>query len=319
MTWDFVTGRERPRLPLAGGANAVVFHGAYALAWTPGSFSLWRTDLPAPADDSGRTPLLTYPAAALTIGDFRLDPEAGVLSYREGGRTSIVHTLSLHGLMGPAWRGKAAAHVAFDTRGRPVKAHEPPVVNKEVTTAVDPTGRTALTSEGTLVDVATGRRRTGGVEGEDFLSAGTFSPDARYLAAEDASGRLTLWDARTWRRIAVLRPNGSTLVDSALAFSADGSLFAASSADGSVQVWETARTRLPAATIPAGDGPVLAVGFGSGARELHIATPHLPDRASPLRPSAAAAEVCARAGGGATAAEWQQYLPSVPYRDTCGP
>ncbi|MEU6143732.1 hypothetical protein ABZ848_25710 [Streptomyces sp. NPDC047081] len=318
VTWDFRTGRERPRLPLAGGANAVVFHGAYALAWTPGSFSLWRTDLPAPADDSAREPLLTYRAASLTIGDFRFDPAAGVLRYREGGRTDVVHALSLHGLAGPAWRAKAVAHAAFDTRGRPVTYHEPPVVNRTATAGVDATGRTAVTDEGTLVDVATGRRRSGGVTGEDWLRGAVFSSDGRYLAAEDVGGRLTLWDAHAWRRIAVLRAAGSTVVNSAMAFSADGALLAASDGDGSVQVWETARTRLPAATVPAGDGPVLAVGFGADAGELHIATPHLADRTSPLQPGRAVAEVCERAEGGATTAEWRRYLPSVPYRDTCG-
>lgn len=318
VTWDFRTGRERPRLPLAGGADSVVFHDAYALAWTPGSVSLWRTDLPAPADDGSRAPLLTYPVSARSIGDFRLDPGADLLSYLEDGRTSTVHTLSLHGLMGRAWRTRAAAHAAFDAHGRPAPAHELPVVDKESTVAVDATGRTALTPEGTRVDVATGARRPGGVTGEDLLATGAFSPDARYLAAEDGVGRLTLWDARTWRRLAVLRPTGSTVTRSALAFSADGSLLAASAADGSVQVWETARTRLPAATVPAGDGPVLALGFGPHARTLHIATPHLPDRTAELAPSDAASEVCSRAGGGATEAEWRRYLPSVPYRDSCG-
>jgi WD40 repeat protein len=318
VTWNFRTGRERPRLPLGDGAEDVVFHGPYALAWTPGSVSLWRTDLPDPEDDSPRAPLLAYAVPARSVGDFRLDPEADVLSYLEEGRTSVVHTVALHGLMGRAWHAKAAAHAAFDTRGRPAAVHQPPVVNRESTVGADPTGRTALTSEGGLVDVATGGGRPGGVKGQDLLRTGVFSPDSRYLAAEDSVGRLTLWDAHTWRMIAVLRPTGSTLVTSALAFSADGSLLAASGGDGTVQVWETARTRLPAATVPAGDGPVLALGFGSGQGELHIATPHLPDRVSPLRPKAAAAEVCARAEGGATEAEWHQYLPSVQYRDTCG-
>ncbi|MGY6021444.1 nSTAND1 domain-containing NTPase [Streptomyces spinosirectus] len=319
VTWDFRTGRERPRLPLADGAEEVVFHGPYALAWTPGSVSLWRTDLPAPKDDSPRAPLLTYAVPARSVGDFRLDPEADVLSYLEDGRTSVVHTVSLHGLTGRAWRAKAAARAAFDGRGRPAPVREPPVVDREHTVGLDPTGRTALTYEGGLVDVATGGGRPGGVKGEDLLREGVYSPDAGYLAAEDSGGRLTLWDARTWRMTAVLRPTGSTLVTSALAFSADGSLLAASGADGSVQVWETARAGLPAATVAAGDGPVLALGFGAEEGELHIATPHLPDRVSPLRPEAAAEEVCARAAGGATEAEWHRYLPSVPYRDSCAP
>ncbi|WP_217555183.1 WD40 repeat domain-containing protein [Streptomyces sp. GbtcB6] len=318
VTWDFHTARERPRLPMAGGADAVVFHGSYALTWTPGSLALWRTDLPAPADDGPRTPLFTYPVAGSAVGHLRLDAAAGVLRYREGGRTGVVHTLSLHGLTGPDWHGEPAARAAFDSRGRPVPAEEPPVVKGENTVAADATGLIALTYEGTLVDVATGRRRAGGVTGEDFLRTAVFSPDARYLAAEDANGRFTLWDAHTWRRLAVLRPAGATVVESALGFSADGMLLAASTADGSVQVWETARIRSAPATVPAGDGPVLALGFTAGAGELHIATAHLADRSVPLGPQEGAAELCARAGGGATRAQWREYLPSVPYRVTCG-
>ncbi|MET8449002.1 hypothetical protein [Streptomyces sp. NPDC005209] len=104
-----------------------------------------------------------------------------------------------------------------------------------------------------------------------------------------------------------------------MAFSADGSLFAASADDGTVRVWETAHPRLPAATVPAGDGPVLALGFTFDGGELRLATPHLRDRAAVLDPRRAVVAVCARAGGGATRADWHRYLPSVPYRDTCVP
>ncbi|KAF5999598.1 hypothetical protein BOG92_018380 [Streptomyces sp. WAC00263] len=109
----------------------------------------------------------------------------------------------------------------------------------------------------------------------------------------------------------------STVERPALAFSADGSLLAASRADGSVRVWETASPRLEGATLPTGDGPVLAIGFTQRAMELHVATAHLPLRTVQLMPERAAGEVCARAGGGATRAEWRRYLPDVPYRRTC--
>ncbi|WP_328767543.1 hypothetical protein [Streptomyces sp. NBC_00286] len=49
-----------------------------------------------------------------------------------------------------------------------------------------------------------------------------------------------------------------------LAFSADSSLLAAGGEGGSVRVWETASPRLSPASVPAGDGPVLAVGFAPG-------------------------------------------------------
>ncbi|MFF2518975.1 WD40 repeat domain-containing protein [Streptomyces sp. NPDC058086] len=141
--------------------------------------------------------------------------------------------------------------------------------------AIDPAGRTVVTAEGALIDVGTGRRRRG-FEGEDLLRTAVFSPDGRFLAAADTLGRLTLWDAGGQHRIAVLAAADSTVERPVLAFSADGSLLAASRADGSVRVWETASPRLAGATLPTGDGPVLATGFTSGGGELRIATAHLP-------------------------------------------
>jgi hypothetical protein len=315
VTWDFRTGRERPRLPVAGGAYEVVFAGPYALTWAQGSLALWRTDLPAPADDGPREPLLTLPVESTALSVLRLDPADGVLRYEEDGRTVGVHTLSLHGLTGRTWREKAAGRAAFDAYGRPARPRRASVRGAEAV-VVDPAGRTALTGEGLLVDLATGRKRTA-VTGEDLLTAGAMSADGRHLATADYRGRLTLWDLRARHRIAVLRATGSTADRLALAFSQDGSLLAVGAPDGSVQVWETAQPHLGPATLPAGDGPVLAVGFGPDGTELHLATPHLPDRRGALAPDRAAAEVCSRANGGATKAEWRRYLPSVPYRGTC--
>ncbi|MDH6213241.1 hypothetical protein [Streptomyces pseudovenezuelae] len=317
VTWDLRTGRERPRLPLDGAANAVEFVGPYALTWSSGSLALWRTDLPAPTDDSPREPLLTLPVASSSVGSIRLDTEAGVLRYQEGGRTSVVRTFSLQGLIGGTWREKAATVAAFDRRGRPVR---PVAVKDSAPVVVDPTGRTALTEEGTLVDVTTGKRRTGdgGVKGEDLLTAGAFSPDGRYLAVADFQDRVTLWDVHDWRRLAVLKSVGSTRHKAALAFSADGSLLVAGAPDGSAKVWETATPALPAATLPAGDGPILAVGLTPDGSQVRIATPHLPDRARALAPNRAAATVCERAEGGLSRAEWDRYFPSAEFQDTCG-
>ncbi|MFJ5260373.1 hypothetical protein ACIQAC_07835 [Streptomyces sp. NPDC088387] len=299
LTWDFVRKRERPPLPVAGGALSVEFAGAYALSWTTGSLQLWRTDLPTPGTDLPRQPLLTYPVGGDSVGDFRLDLDDGVLRYRQGGRTDVVSTVSLQGLGGRDWR------------------KEPAVTRSDADiVAVDPAGRTRLASDGTLVTLATGRRRTL-VTGEDFLAAAAFSPDGRRLAVSDGQGRITLWNVTDGGRIAVLRASDLSNVDHrVLAFSRDGALLAATVADGTVRVWETASPGLAAAVVQVGDRPVRAVGFDNAGR-LRVETAHLADRAWELVPERAARRLCALAGGGLPEAEWRRSLPSVPYRDAC--
>ncbi|MFF3655017.1 nSTAND1 domain-containing NTPase [Streptomyces olivochromogenes] len=354
VTWDFHADRGRPLLPMPGeGVNSVEFDptGAYALSRGSADLALWRTDSPAPADGGPRRPLITFPVETPAVTDIRLDPREGVLRYREGSRAGVVRTLSLHGLISTAWRKQARTDAAFDADGQPAEPAVRPAVRavaadgtvhtavgtrdgirvtrqgahpvshvvggrSEGPAAIDPAGRTVVTAEGVLIDVETGGRRRG-FEGEDLLRTAVFSPDGRFLAAADIQGRLTLWDAGAQHRIAVLAVADSTVERPALAFSADGSLLAASRDDGSVHVWETASPRLAGATLPTGDGPVLAIGLTPGARELNIATAHLPLRSAELTPDRAAADVCARAEGGATRAEWRRHLPDVPYRQTC--
>ncbi|QUW78283.1 hypothetical protein SMIR_03265 [Streptomyces mirabilis] len=354
VTWDFHADRGRPLLPMPGeGVNAVAFDptGAYVLTWGSAGLALWRTDGPAPADGGPRRPVVTFPVETPAVTDIRLDPRQGVLRYREGSQAGVVRTLSLHGLISPAWRKKERTEAAFDADGKPaasaprygaravaadgtvhtavntrdgirVTRQGPHPGSRTIGTrtedaiAIDPAGRTVVTAEGALIDVGTGRRRKG-FAGEDLLRTAVFSPDGRFLAAADTQGRLTLWDEGGQHRIAVLAAADSTVERPALAFSADGSLLAASRADGSVRVWETASPRLAGATLPTGDGPVLAIGFTPGDGELRIATAHLPWRTAQLTPERAADDVCARAGGGATRTEWRRYLPDVPYRQTC--
>ncbi|MFD5794293.1 hypothetical protein ACFWIO_12285 [Streptomyces diastatochromogenes] len=73
----------------------------------------------------------------------------------------------------------------------------------------------------------------------------------------------------------------------------------------------------PAARLPVGDGPVLALGFPQHGEELHVTTAHLADRTGLLGPRRVADAVCARTGRGLSEAEWRRYLPSVSYRRTC--
>ncbi|MFI1480357.1 hypothetical protein [Streptomyces sp. NPDC020747] len=348
-TWDFRAGRERAALPLNGvGQTAVRFDstGDYALTWSGGLFAVWRTDSPD-------RPLITFPVPNRTVSEYRLDIADAVLRYREGGRTNSVRTFSLDGLVGDMrWRQRALTHVVFDQDGRTVRSPGPARMTRTVArdgtlftavttdsgvevrrggdrprswmvgtpqmsaVAIAPTGRTVLEVQGQLIDVSTGRRSKA-VRGEDLVEAAAFSPDGRYLAVAVGNGRISLWDARGQRRIAVLVDTDDAMSPPVLAFSADGSLLAVGDEGGSVRVWETAAPRLSPALVQVGDGPLLAVGFTPDNRELRVATPHLPQRGYALAPESAATTVCARAGGGVSEEQWRAYLPAVSYRGTC--
>ncbi|MFF1374896.1 hypothetical protein [Streptomyces sp. NPDC058308] len=70
-----------------------------------------------------------------------------------------------------------------------------------------PDGRELLSLDGRMTDIGTGRTRPV-LRGEDTLWSGTFSPDGRFLAVADDNGRLTLWDGRATRALAVLAEDG---------------------------------------------------------------------------------------------------------------
>ncbi|GGV30721.1 hypothetical protein GCM10010245_49700 [Streptomyces spectabilis] len=182
---------------------------------------------------------------------------------------------------------------------------------------ISPDGRLVLASNGKLTDVTTGRS-TRVLRGEGALAYAVFSPDGRYLAVVDANARLTLWNARGTRRLGALtaESHASAAGDAmSLAFSPDGRLIAMGREDGGVRVWETDTPRLTGAEYPATDGPVLALGFAGDA--LRVATPRTPVREVPLAAARAAATACRRADGGLTRAQWETYLPNLPFRDTC--
>lgn len=346
--WDFHEGRERKSLPLDAEWAASVRSdpsGEYAATWDGEAFAVWRTDRP---DE----PLITFPVSNRTMSEYRLDTEDAVLRYREGGQTNSVRTFSLDGLVNDvAWRQRPITHAVFDPNGKltslgslqeaQVVTHDGTVFTALITkrgievrrrgdrprswtvgtpqmgaAAISPTGRRILTDDGQLIDVPTDRRSKA-VRGEDMLMTAAFSPDGRYLAVAVGNGRISLWDARGRHRIAVLVDTDGAMEPPVLAFSADGSLLAAGDEGGSVRVWETASPRLSPASVPVGDGPVIAVGFTSDNGKLRVATPHLPTRDYPLDPERAAASACTRADGGATEKEWRTYLPGVPYRRTC--
>ncbi len=90
------------------------------------------------------------------------------------------------------------------------------------------------------------------------VMAVAFSPDGSALAAGDASGCLTLWDAHTWAMR--YRRRGRQAVES-VAFRADGALLAAAGADGTVRLWGA--DGAPRAALAGHTGRVVGVGFAA--------------------------------------------------------
>ncbi|MEU4064115.1 hypothetical protein AB0F25_17070 [Streptomyces wedmorensis] len=69
--------------------------------------------------------------------------------------------------------------------------------------------------------------------------------------------------------------------------------------------------------LPDAGGAVLSLAFGADGRTLHAAGARVPVQTYDIDPARAVTEVCRRAGGTLSPAEWRTYLPGIPYRKVC--
>jgi WD40 repeat protein len=197
--------------------------------------------------------------------------------------------------------------------------------------AFDPSGRRLATGSGfgrvRLWEVsATGSRRvTVRLRGRPMLGhtgavrALAFSPDGSKLASASSDETVRLWNVGSHRSIGdPLRDHKRVVYD--VAFSPDGRLLASAGADSAIRLWNvdtqtpfgmplTAHGAVRAVAFDR-DGTMLASADGSGAVRLWPGV--LWHRFDALR-----RQICDVVGEGLTRAEWAQYVPSVPYRQTC--
>ncbi|WP_407564435.1 hypothetical protein [Streptomyces sp. 184] len=188
--------------------------------------------------------------------------------------------------------------------------------------ALHPGGGLLATGDDQLVALR-GGRVTPRPLAQDGLRSVEFSPDGRFLAAGDDSGRVTLWDGGGRRRLGVLpgtyrgMQTGSAEPATALAFSPDGRTLAVAGHSGTLRLWDTASNQSLGGSLPTAGDELLAVSFSPDGSEVYAVGRHTAPRAYPADPERARQAVCARAGGGLSRADWEAYLPGVAYRDTC--
>ncbi|MGW7411754.1 nSTAND1 domain-containing NTPase [Streptomyces sp. NPDC054863] len=183
--------------------------------------------------------------------------------------------------------------------------------------AFAPDGDSFVTDEGQSAGMRSGPRGTEHRFGQGHAPA--FSPDGAHLATGDTSGRVTLWDVRTHRRLGELtspslRPEVSTL---GLAFSPDSRLLAVSLSDGSLQLWDTASHQPIGSPLRTSGDPAKSIRFSPSGDQLYTSGKHIPFATYELGPASAATTVCRRAPGPLPRAEWKRLIPTVRYQDIC--
>ncbi|MET8001879.1 serine/threonine-protein kinase [Nonomuraea glycinis] len=149
----------------------------------------------------------------------------------------------------------------------------------------------------------------------------TFSPDGRLLAVADAKPSLI---GESGSRAHTL-PGSDAGPLGAPAFSPDSRLLAIPSEEG-VRLWRVADRRLLATLAPHTPGHHYV--FSGDGRTLHYLTGHgsvvsldvsatVASPGVPVDPALAVREVCARAGGALSEAEWRRLIPEAGYQEMC--
>jgi len=192
---------------------------------------------------------------------------------------------------------------------------------------VHPNGRLAALSEDggaiEVVDLATAELVTtldpgDAAGGAGLLSPLAFSPDGRWLAAGSSSGRVLLWDTRSWQVAKAWDAVQGHGVDS-LVFTPD-SRFLVSGGAGAASIWSVEKGGSGGGTLdvdPLRAGATVWVGTSDGGRTVVTFTEGTGVREWSIAPERLLKHACAVAGRNLTRPEWEDALPGRPYVRTC--
>ncbi|EKU98274.1 WD40 repeat-containing protein [Leptolyngbya sp. PCC 7375] len=145
-----------------------------------------------------------------------------------------------------------------------------------------------------------------------------FNPNGKYLATAGWDNTARIWEVATGREVAqITHEHGVNNAVNDVAYSPDGKYLATAGWDKTARIWEVA-TSQEVARISHKSG-VQGVAFSSNGK--YLATASYDNTAQVLlwQPQDLINEACHRLTRNLTQEEWQQYLPSETYRETCSP
>ncbi|MEV6156539.1 serine/threonine-protein kinase [Nonomuraea sp. NPDC052129] len=292
----------------AGDADAAADHaddadGAYALAFSPDGRTL-------AAGSAGTTTVTLWDVASRT--DVARLPVGGRqyidgLAFSPDGRTLAVS---------PA-EGRAEL---WDVSGHRRLADLPRDGFDAM--AFRPDGKTLAIggSDAALIDLTAGnvlrdRPFGGSVDGARSLA---YAPDGATIAVGFRQLGVDLWDGLGRRQLGRLAPGrGEFDTVMAIAFQPGGAILATGGSSGRVQLWDVAARTSLGDPFKAHAGGVLALGFSADGRQLHSIAADGTIHAIPVDPTLAVARICARADADLTPAEWDRFIPEIPFREVC--
>ena len=152
------------------------------------------------------------------------------------------------------------------------------------------------------------------------IRAVAISPDNRILAAGSEDGLVRLYDISNAKAPVFL----SSLTDHTdgvfgVVFSPDGHTLASGSADDTVRLWDVTDSRHPAllAALTGHTGNVRGVVFSPDGHTLASGSNDRTVRLWDTNPDEAAKNICSLIITHLTRAQWQQYIPDLPYKRPC--
>jgi hypothetical protein len=86
---------------------------------------------------------------------------------------------------------------------------------------------------------------------------------------------------------------------------------------GTLQLWDVATNQPLGGPLMTPGDALLALAFSHDGATLYAAGAHVWLQKYAIGPSRVAADVCRRTGAGLSWADWQTYLPGIPYRKIC--